>query len=276
MLNKILTICSSVFLIFAFIAPGFADEHFPFLAQVIKESVNVRAGPNTNFEKIDKLNKGSRVVVLGRNYEWYKIQPLSTTKAYIRSDYLNIIKGEGLALVLGDNVNVRCSANSGAASLGEVKKGTLVRVLKEAGETGKAPKTGNLGWIRLAPLAGTAAWIHQDFLKEISADVPDSLLIQTIQRSSAVIPKDSLAPPSTGVSPWVSMRGTLEALVGPIEGDVHYEIVLDNKSVFYLQDISQISFFCNTLVDVEGAIIPDPQKKFMHPLLRINKIALVL
>ena len=48
-------ICLSAFLIFILIAPGFADEHFPFLAEVSKESVNVRAGPNTNFEKIDKI-----------------------------------------------------------------------------------------------------------------------------------------------------------------------------------------------------------------------------
>ncbi len=252
--------CSSVFLIFAFMAPGFADEHFPFLAQVIKESVNVRAGPNTNFEKIDKLSKGSRVVVSGRSYEWYKIQPLPTTKAYIRSDYLNIIKGGNIAVVLGDNVNIRCSPNSEAASLGEVPKGTLVKVLKEV----KADqKTGNIvlgqaqGWCRLEAVAGTAAWIHQDFLKEISADVP--------------APK---AVPS-GVSPWISMRGTVEALVNP-QADAHYEIVLDNKSVFYLQDIPRISFFCNMVVDVEGAIVPDPQKKLMYPLLRINKIALVL
>src|SRR5208283_2056977 len=108
---KHIILCSSVFLIFAFMAPGFADEHFPFLAQVIKESVNVRAGPNTNFEKIDKLNKGSRVVVLGRSYEWYKVQPLPTTKAYIRSDYLKINEKGVIAVVLGDNVNVRSSPN---------------------------------------------------------------------------------------------------------------------------------------------------------------------
>src|SRR5580704_17173735 len=85
---KMSTICSSVFLIFAFMTPGFADEHFPFLAEVIKESVNVRAGPNTNFEKVDRLNRGTQVVVLGRSYEWFKVQPLPTTKAFIRSDYL--------------------------------------------------------------------------------------------------------------------------------------------------------------------------------------------
>ena len=247
-MTKHIIFCSSVFLIFAFIAPGFADEHFPFLAQVIKESVNVRAGPNTNFEKIDKLSKGSRVVVLGRSYEWYKIQPLATTKSYIRSDYLSVIKGGGIAVVLGDNVNVRSAPKSDAASLGEVKKGVLVKILGQAN-----------GWSSLAPVAGTAAWVHQDFLKEISADVPALKVV-----------------PSAGVSPWVSMRGTLEALVQSPGAGVHYEIVLDDKSVFFLQDIPQISFFCNTVVDIEGAVVPDPQKKFMYPLLRINKISLVL
>lgn len=265
MLNKISTICSSVFLIFAFITPGFADEHFPFLAQVIKESVNVRAGPNTNFEKIDKLSKGSQVVVLGRSYEWYKIQPLPTTKAYIRSDYLNIAKGESIAVVLGDNVNIRCSANSEAASLGEVKKGTRVKVLGQAN-----------GWSLLAPVSGTAAWIHQDFLKQTSADVPASLLVQDIKGSPAPVVANSLKAVVPGVSPWVTMRGTVEALVVPKDGNVHYEIVLGDKSVFFLQDIPQIASFCNTVVDVEGAIVPDPQKKLMYPLLHINKIALVL
>jgi len=115
-MTKDFMFCSSVFLIFAFMAPGFADEHFPFLAEVSKESVNVRAGPNTNFEKIDKLGKGQQLVVLGRSYEWYKIQPLPTTKVYIRSDYLRIKEGTGIGIVLGDNVNIRSSPNSDAAS----------------------------------------------------------------------------------------------------------------------------------------------------------------
>src|SRR5271156_2220475 len=100
---KNIFICSSVFLIFAFLRPGFADEHFPFLAEVSKESVNVRAGPNTNFEKIDKLNKGVDVVVLGRSYEWYKVQPLPTTKSFIRSDYLKMTGGGDIAQVSGEN-----------------------------------------------------------------------------------------------------------------------------------------------------------------------------
>jgi SH3-like domain-containing protein len=262
---KQIILCSSVFLAFVFIVPGFADEHFPFLAEVSKESVNVRAGPNTNFEKVDKLNKGAQVVVLGRSYEWYKVQVLPTTKEYIRSDYLNAVKGEGLAFVSGDNVNVRASASSDAASLGEVKKGTLVKVLGQMN-----------GWSSIAPVAGTSAWIHQDFLSETSADVPSAMLIQHIEKPSSEAPEVTPKVVSSPVSPWVSMRGKVEVLVEPLRGDVHYEIVMDDRSVFLLQDIPHLPDFCNAVVDVDGAVIPDPQKKFMYPLLHINKIVLVL
>jgi len=264
-MNKVSTICSSVILICALTAPGFADEHFPFLAEVSKESVNVRAGPNTNFEKIDKLNKGDEIVVLGRSYEWYKVQPLPTTKSYIRADYLKIKEGQEVALVLGDNVNVRSSANSEAASLGEVKKGTLVKVLGQS-----------QGWCRLSPVAGTAAWIHQDFLKEKSTEVPVSMLIPVIQGTAVEAPQISAPKIPAPLSPWVSMRGTVEVLVQSPEPGVHYEIVFEDKSVFYLQDMPQLSFFCNTVVDIEGAIVPDPPQKLMYPLLHINKIKLVL
>jgi SH3-like domain-containing protein len=266
MLKVIAKICSSLFLICAFITPGFADEHFPFLAEVSRESVNVRAGPNTNFEKVDRLNKGTEVVVLGRNYEWFKVQPLATTKAYIRSDYLKIKEGAGVAVVLGDNVNIRCKASSDAASLGEVKKGTLVKVLERA-----------QAWCLLSPVAGTAVWINQDFLKEISSDVPASMLIPALQASET---------PRKIIVQLITLKGTLQALPHAPDADVHYRIVIDDKTSFYLKDIPQISFFANTVVNVEGTIIPDPhshteyslrsQKKFMYPLLHINKIALVL
>lgn len=253
MLNKVFIICSSVFLAVSFISPGFADEHFPFLAEVSKESVNVRAGPNTNFEKIDKLNKGVHVVVLGRTYEWYKIQPLSTTKTYIRSDYLTIAKGDKSAFVIGDNVNVRSQANSQSASLGELKKGVSVQILGQEN-----------GWCSIGPVKGVFAWIHQDFLKEISEDVPQE------------IPTTAVKTSPSELNPWVSMRGKVEALVQSPQKDIHYEIVMDDKSVFYLQDMPRIEFFCNTVVDVEGLIVPDPEKKFMHPILHISRVSLVL
>jgi len=294
MFNKTFTICSSVFLIFAFMSPGYADEHFPFLAEVSKESVNVRAGPNTNFEKVDKLDKGSQVVVLGRSFEWLKVQPMPTTKAYIRSDYLTVKEGQDIAEVSGDNVNVRCRASSDAASLGEVKKGTLVKVIGQVTEAGEAQKAASPGWCRLLPVAGTAVWIHQDFLKEVSADVPVSSLIPEVQWSSAVVTPTvkwqsvpvAQFPPKREVVETVSLQGKLQALPQAAGDDVHYEIIIDDKNTYYLKDFPQISRFVDALVAVEGTVISDPsshaqdspssQKKSMYPLVQINKIALVL
>ncbi len=244
--NTNVLICSSLCLGFVFAAPGHADEHFPFWAEVSKESVNVRAGPNTNFAKVDKLSKGQRVLVLGRSYEWYKIQPLLSTEEYIRSDYLNLKKGEALGEVTGDNVNVRSAASADAASLGEVKKGTIVKVKAQA-----------QGWTKLEPVEGTVAWVRQDFVQEAAVQSP-------------------AAVPAAVVSSFVSMRGKVEALVQAVQADVHYEIVMDDKSVFFLQDIPQIALFCSTVVDVEGDLVPDPQKKLMYPLLHIQKISLVV
>ena len=194
MLKTIPIICSSGILILALTVQGYAGEHFPFLAEVSKDSVNVRAGSNTNFEKIDKLSRGTMVVVLGRSYEWYKIQPLSTTKAYIRSDYLQVKEGGIVAEVLGNIVHVRASPSSDSASLGQVKKGTLVKVLEQVRETGGGQKTGNLGWCRIAPVAGTAAWVQQDFLKQTSADVPAPLFITPVQWPTVSAPAAAAMP----------------------------------------------------------------------------------
>jgi hypothetical protein len=208
------------------------------------------------------------VVVLGHYFEWYKVEPMPDTHAYIRSDYLKAKEGD-IAVVTGDNVNVRSRPTSDAASLGEIKAGALVKVLGQAN-----------GWSSLAPVAGTIVWIHQDFLKEVSPDVPASMLIPETPSASASLPPEAAPVPvektPSPVSPWVSMRGKVEALVSPTDPQVHYEIVMDDKSVFLLQDMPQISYFCNTVVNVEGSLVPDPQKKFMYPLLHINKITMVL
>lgn len=262
---KHILICSSAFLVIVLTVQGYADEHFPFLAQVSKDSVNVRAGSNTNFEKIDKLSRGTKVVVTGRSYEWYKIQPLPTTKAYIRSDYLQIKEGGLVAAVLGDRVNVRSSPNSDAASLGQIKKGALVVVLEQVN-----------GWCRLAPVAGTAAWIHHDFLQLISADVPASMFIKAVEWAPRAVPAAAVVSVPTIVPADVSLRGVVEPLGDAPGAEAHYALTLDGKAVYYLQDMPHIDFFAHTVVDVKGTVVLNPHKKCMYPLLHINKISLVL
>src|SRR3989338_1380173 len=78
----ILTIVSLVpFPVFA------AQESFPFLAEAINERVNVRAGQSQNFEKLCQLEKGEEVIVVGKDFSWYKIQLPSRTHVYVSDKY---------------------------------------------------------------------------------------------------------------------------------------------------------------------------------------------
>ncbi len=259
---KNIILCSSVFLLIAFITPGFADEHFPFLAEVSKESVNVRAGPNTNFEKVDKLTKDSRVIVSGRSYEWFKVEPLPSTKAYIRCDYLKLNEGSNIAVVQGDRVNVRASFNSNASSLGQVTKGTLVKVMEQTE-----------GWCRLEPMSGIAVWIHQDFLVKVSDEIPVSLLTPVIQ--PPVVVKEVKEDAARVVTQRVALQGRLKSIAASGDTHVTYQITIDDIT-YYLQDVPQMSLFADRVVTVEGVVVPDPDKKFAYPVVKINTISLLL
>ncbi len=145
-------ICSSVLLSFVLCTQGYADEHFPFLAQVNKESVNVRAGANINFEVLAKLSRGAEVVVLGKNFDWYKVELPTTAKAYIRADYLKLHE-DSFGELNGDKVNIRARANSDSSSLGQLNKGDYVKVIRQIND-----------WWQIEPPAQAAGWIHKDFL----------------------------------------------------------------------------------------------------------------
>ncbi|MBI3601624.1 MAG: SH3 domain-containing protein [Candidatus Omnitrophica bacterium] len=149
---------------FGLCALGYADEHFPFLAQVSKASVNIRAGANMNFEKLDKINRGAEIVVWGRSFDWYKIQLPITAQAYIRADYLQI-RQHLMAEITGDKVHIRARANSDSASLGQLKKGDLVKVIAQTN-----------GWYQIEPPAEAVGWIYKDFLSVKSLTVEPSFI----------------------------------------------------------------------------------------------------
>ena len=263
-----LLICSSVFLLIALITQGYADEHFPFLGEVSKESVNVRAGANTNFEKIDKLSRGAEVVVLAKNYEWYKVQLTTTAKAYVRADYLKMADGGLIAELAGNKVNVRASANSEATSLGQLPKGTFVKVVEQGND-----------WYRIEPPAGTFGWIHQDFITIKSTQVTPDLFTKPIEPPPAVIKKEE-PPAAVQVHAAVVMtaKGLVEALPEPQATDVHYQLVVNGKPVYYLQDMPQLSNFAKAVVDIEGEIVTKSPQNTSDPipLIHISKISLVL
>ena len=166
----LIKICSSVVLMLLCIN-AHADEHFPFTAKVTRPAVNIRAGSNTNFEKIDQLKENDTVIVLARQFDWFKIQLPKTAKAYMRSDYLKMHDGL-VAEIIGDKVHVRAKPDAESSTLGLLTQGTLVNVIEVT-----------QGWAKLVPGAGMSGWVHQDFISKTSDSADPSLIYQPISPS---------------------------------------------------------------------------------------------
>lgn len=234
---------------------GYADEHFPFLAQVVKKSVNIRAGANTNFERLDQLNQGDEVIVLSKTFDWYRVQLSPTAKAFIRADYLKITQNS-TAVLIGDKVHIRAAADSNATSLGMITQGTIVKVIAQIN-----------GWWQIEPPAQAVGWIRSDFLSFKSQDIKSSLTKDSkkAQVQAQVKAQESIAT--------VEVKGKLALLKVPLV-DVRYELIIDGKTGYYLRSKVDLSRFNGAVVLVKGIVKSDTN--FEHPLLEIKHISLLL
>ena len=250
---NIFRICSFVFLIIGLSALGYADEHFPFLAKVSKKSVNVRAGANTNFEKIAQFNEGDDVVVLGKSYDWYKVQLPILTKCYIRADYLKI-GSHGRGELIGDNVNIRAMANSDSSSLGILKKGELVKVIAQTKD-----------WWQIEPPAQATGWIRQDFLSVKSLTVDASVIKKPMKVEDVKIQEKSLAT--------TDVKGKLVPLAEP-KADMRFMLLVNGQTAYYVQTVPHMERFKGAEVMIKGIVITDD--RYDHPVLRVINISLLL
>ena len=255
-MKNLLRICSSVFLIFILSAKGYADEHFPFTAQVSKQSVNIRAGANTNFEILDKLNQGDEVVVLSKSFDWYKVQLPRTAKSYIRADYLKILQNS-TAQLIGDKVHIRALPNSDSASLGMLPQGAVLKVIAQIN-----------GWWKIEPPPQAVGWIRQDFLSVKSFTVKPSLVREPIKLQDNSSQKSDHLLPS-----MVKIEGKLVSLVIP-KGDIRYELWVDGKATYYIQNTVDIDQFKGAVVLVDGTVESKGVRE--HPLLHVVNISLLL
>ncbi len=255
-MKNLVRICSSVVLIFILSIKGYADEHFPFIAQVSKHSVNIRAGANTNFEILGKLAQGHEVVVVSKSFDWYKVQLPSSAKAYIRADYLKILQNSSAQLI-GDKVHIRALPNSNSASLGMITQGTTVKVITQTN-----------GWWQIEPPSQAVGWIRQDFLSVKPGTTTNVPLIQKVVE----LPGKILA--GAGASPNVlKVKGKVVALAVP-KGDIRYEFWVDGKATYYIQSKVDIDRFKGAVVLIDGTV--EANGSSAYPLLHIVNISLLL
>ena len=279
-MKRIVVVLTVVFLVP--VSAFAAQESFPFLAQAINERVNVRAGQSQNFEKLYQLEKGEEVVVVGKDFSWYKVQLPPGTYVYISDKYVrlaNSMEGE----IIGDRVNVRSSAKVESAILGQVEKGSRVRVLE------KIP-----GWYKIAPPAQVFGWVADGLVKFKSRDItayrpkgkeveregspagppgPGSEASETSQALQPVTPAVASAN-----SQKVSVTGVLRLLPPRQDNiDVSYELLIRNKPAYFIQGPrAMLDDFARYTVTTDGAVNADLEKQFLRPVLNVARVQLVL
>ncbi len=258
-----------------------AEEKFPFLAEVTVDGVHVRSGQSTNFEALCRLKRGTQVVAVAKSYRWYKVRLPLEAKSYISQEYAQMLNAD-TALILKNRVNIRAGAGTQFTILGQLNKGTTVKVLETLE-----------GWYRIEPVEGTYGWIADQFLTFKSDQLLPAPIVAQAGSGQAEMPKLSLdstalapskiiqTPPSAAEPPLgsiASYTGRVENLKEAIPpAEIGHRLIREDGVVYYLQGPSRVmDEFVGYRVDIEGKILDDPQHLYPHPVIAVSKITLVL
>lgn len=241
--------------------PSQAAEIFPFLAEVVKEKVNVRAGESENFEKLDTLKKGDQVIVLGKSYSWYKIQLPKTAQSFIVDKYITLLKDD-LAEVNADRVNVRAGSDINRTVLGQLQKGSQVRILEKME-----------GWVRIEPIEKSYGWVLDEFLVFKSKEIPLKNFSQEIKIENQIVAAATAELTDQNV---ISVTGILE-ITESNSGENRYHLVVDGKTTYTIQGLEHIlKEFLHSKVHIEGKITGGSQNPTSPSVIEVSKIQLVL
>ncbi len=118
------------------------------------DSINVRKGPGTGYDRVTLVKEGQRVTVVDQNGSWYKVS-VGGQSGYIFSDFL-IRDGSsapvranqsGNATVNEEGVNVRSSASTNSSRVTTLSFGKRVTLTEKDGNWYKISFDGRSGYI---------------------------------------------------------------------------------------------------------------------------------
>ncbi|VAX37806.1 hypothetical protein MNBD_UNCLBAC01-1508 [hydrothermal vent metagenome] len=277
---------SLLFLIFHIIcAPVFAQqERFPFVAEAITDRVHVRAGQSENFESLYRLDRGTKIVVLDKQYSWYKVKLSVAAKSFISSKYVQSGDGQ-LGTISGTRVNVRAGKGINHSILGQLTKGDRVTILEEFD-----------GWVRIAPIRESYGWVKENFIVFKSKDVALYKPIVLKVKKPVVPVKVEIAPAVEPQEIFLDVKEIVEvkdekvqkveekqeyfvAVMGYLKktGAKKYTLLINNRLKYYVDGNAEIlDQFLDYQVTVEGSVQDKAQLSDVPKTMFISKIELVL
>jgi hypothetical protein len=265
--------CLSIMIISLFLSPHQAisqvvsteksSKQFPFLAEVIDQGINVRAGQNTGFEKLCQMEKGDEVIVYEESFNWYKIRLPQRCPAYIIEKYverIDNIKGK----IIGSHVNIRAAAKAESSSIGMIAKDEEIKILSK-----------KEGWYKVVPDAHTFGWIAGQFVSFKSNDIalyhePSVPVDFPTEKDATIAILDASLP--EGV---LNITGTLEHSNILNKEGIGYQITMNGEVKYYLKSNQDIlERFVGMPVNVKGVQIQS-LANISVPVLDLYQIRLV-
>ncbi len=124
------------------------------MRMVISDSLNVRSGPNINYEAMGVLSKGEPVEVLGSLYEWLEIALPAGWKGWVHSDYIELSSdfvpgGITEGSVKATRLNVRALPGTRYSVLTQVSRADKVAVIDRDGD-----------WLGIDVSGLAPGWVH--------------------------------------------------------------------------------------------------------------------
>jgi len=267
------------------------QEFRPFVAEVTAENVNVRAGQSINFERLCQLDQGDEVVVVGKQFSWYKIQLPATAKSYVSKEYVQYL-GQNAGGITADTVNIRAGAGIHHTVVGYFSRGEQVYILEDLEE-----------WYRIEPVPESYGWIAEEYLafkskdtstfllkraptpmidEEVAEDVAEVEVAtdEEVQDIRAELPflvlekLDKLKPKHQGI---ISVQGTVKSHEDIGSHGIFFAIVTDGKPVCYVQGVNHLlGRFIGQEVSVEGVVNDELYDRYSAPVVTVIKVRLIL
>ncbi len=138
------------------------EEKYVFLGAVNVNNLNLRAGPNKNYYSFLQLMRDDILIILDREYDWYKVQLPPKANCYVKTDLLKLYKEKVVSRV--DNLNIHCKPGLNYTVVGQLQKGEVAYY-----------KSFGSDWIKIYPTKKTYGWVYYKYIDRIKEAIKNGV-----------------------------------------------------------------------------------------------------
>lgn len=148
------------------------DAYKPWVGKINGDSVRLRSGPSMQHPPVHVLGRGDELTVIAEKDGFAIVRLPAAAPCWVASEFVKLADDGQNYTVTGDNINLRCTADTKFFAIGQVDKGSTLKAVMD-GQTGK-PAAEN-GFAKVTPpkqALGAVSAAFLDKVRDVEADKP--------------------------------------------------------------------------------------------------------